>query len=167
MGSHKPYYQYRPNGENMAFYHNHVTLSGNLTRNPELRTAGNGQVAQFGLAVNRRYRIGDEWQEQVSFIDCETWNQAAEWMARSLQKGDPVFVEGRLQMDSWTNKEGRQQTRLKVVATGVRAYVHRSRSEGRPATAQSTNEPQPAYQHSDPQPAYPASNDGYEDEAPF
>ncbi|HMN95368.1 MAG TPA: single-stranded DNA-binding protein [Phycisphaerales bacterium] len=100
----------------MASY-NKVLLMGNLTRDIELRhTSSNQAVANFGLAVNRRYRTaGGEDREEVTFVDCEAWGNTAEIMAKYLAKGRPVFVEGRLKLDQWQDKEGNKQSKLRVV----------------------------------------------------
>lgn len=107
----------------MSLQHNHVTLMGNLTRDPEVRALSNGQqhVANFGLAVNRRWRdqAGEE-REEVLFIDCEVWGRTGENVGQYLSKGSPVFVEGRLKLDTWEDKNGGgQRSKIKVVAVNV------------------------------------------------
>ena len=86
---------------------NRVLLMGNLTRDIELKhIASNQAVAEIGLAVNRRYRTKEnEEREEVTFIDCEAWGRTAEVMKQYLSKGKPVFIEGRLKLDQWTDKE--------------------------------------------------------------
>lgn len=100
----------------MASY-NKVLLMGNLTRDIELRhTNSNLAVANMGLAVNRRYKTAQgEEREEVAFIDCEAWGNTAEIMAKYLVKGKPVFVEGRLKLDQWQDKDGNKQSKLRVV----------------------------------------------------
>jgi len=100
----------------MASY-NKVILMGNLTRDIELRyTANNQAVANIGLAVNRRYRTKDgEDREETTFVDCEAWGRTAEVMNQYLAKGRPVFVEGRLKLDQWQDKEGGNRSKLRVV----------------------------------------------------
>lgn len=102
----------------MAGNLNKVLLMGNLTRDVELRhTPSNMAVAKIGLAVNRRYRSGDgEMKEETTFIDCEAWGKTAETMSKYLQKGRPVFIEGRLKLDTWQDKnDGSNRSKLKVV----------------------------------------------------
>ncbi len=104
----------------MAGSFNKVMLMGNLTRDIELRhTPGNNPVANIGLAVNRKFRVGEgdnrEMREEVTFIDCEAWGRTAEVMSQYLQKGKPVFIEGRLKLDQWQDKDGNNRTKLKVV----------------------------------------------------
>lgn len=90
---------------------------GNLTRDPEMRyTPSNMAVANLGLAVNRRYKGNDgEQKEEVTFIDCEAWGKTAEVMNEHLSKGRPVFIEGRLKLDQWQDKDGGNRSKLKVV----------------------------------------------------
>ncbi len=95
---------------------------GNVTRDIELRATPKGtSVADIGLACNR-VRMGDDGQkiEEVTFVDVTLWGRQAEVAAQYLGKGKPVFIEGRLQMDTWTDKEtGKQRSRLKVVGEGM------------------------------------------------
>lgn len=99
---------------------NKVFLMGNLTRDVELKsTASNQSVAQIGLAVNRRWRTPEgEDREEVTFVDCEAWGRTAETLAKYLSKGRPVFIEGRLKLDQWEDKEGGKRSKLKIVVEG-------------------------------------------------
>ena len=105
-------------GVNMASY-NKVLLMGNLTRDIELRYLPNNNtaVATIGLAVNRRYRTGDgEMREETTFVDCDAFGRTAETMSQYLRKGRPVFIEGRLKLDQWQDREtGKNRSKLKVV----------------------------------------------------
>jgi len=96
---------------------NKVMLMGNLTRDPELRyTPSNTPVATIGIAVNRQWRNqSGETQEETTFVDCDAWGRTAEVMSQYLQKGRPVFIEGRLRLDQWQDREGNNRSRLKVV----------------------------------------------------
>ena len=100
----------------MASY-NKVLIMGNLTRDPELKQTPNNQsVAQIGIAMNRKFKDRDgNMREEVTFVDCEAWGRTAEVMAQYLSKGKPVFVEGRLKLDQWQDKEGNNRSKLKVV----------------------------------------------------
>lgn len=100
---------------------NRVFLMGNLTRDVELRSTPSGhQVARIGLAVNRRWRDQNgQDREETTFVDCEAWGKTAETMAKYLSKGRPVFIEGRLKLDQWTDKEsGQNRSKLGVVVEG-------------------------------------------------
>lgn len=100
----------------MASY-NKTLLMGNLTRDVELKQIGGGQsVANIGLAVNRKYRTqGGEDREETTFVDCEAWGKTAEVMAQYLSKGRPVFIEGRLKLETWQDKDGGNRSKIKVV----------------------------------------------------
>lgn len=101
----------------MANY-NKVLLMGNLTRDPELRYLQSGQaVVKIGLAVNRKYknRNTQEMVEETTFVDIEGWGPRAEAFSKYMTKGRPVFIEGRLRLDSWESKEGQKRTKLLVV----------------------------------------------------
>ena len=97
---------------------NKVMLIGNLTRDPMPRALASGtQLSEFGIACNRRYRSQQgEDREDTCFVDCEAWGNVADQANRTLTKGACVYVEGRLRMDSWQDKNtGQNRTRLKVV----------------------------------------------------
>ena len=101
----------------MASY-NKVLLMGNLTRDPEVRYTPKGTaIANIGLAVNRRWTTeSGEQKEEVTFIDIEVWGRQAETVGQYLSKGKPIFVEGRLKLDSWEDKEsGQKKSKMKVV----------------------------------------------------
>ncbi len=96
---------------------NKVLLMGNLTRDVELKhTPSNQPVASIGIAVNRRFRTRDgEDRDETVFVDCEAWGRTAEVMNQYLSKGRPVFIEGRLKLDQWQDKEGNNRSKLRVV----------------------------------------------------
>ncbi len=102
----------------MAGSVNKVFLMGNLTRDVELKhTPSDQSVATIGIAVNRRYRTRDgEDRDETTFVDCEAWGRTAEVMSQYLSKGRPVFIEGRLKLDQWEDREtGKNRSKLKVV----------------------------------------------------
>lgn len=112
---------------------NRVFLIGNLTRDPELRYIPSGTaVANFGLATNRVYTTQDgERKEEVCFVDIVAWSRTAEACANYLSKGSPVFIEGRLQYDSWETEDGQKRSRLRVIADRVQ-FLGGRREEGVP-----------------------------------
>ncbi len=118
----------------MAGSFNKVFLMGNLTRDIELRHfAGDQAVANIGLAVNRRFRTKDgENREETTFVDCEAWGRTAETMSKFLSKGRPVFVEGRLKLDQWQDKDGGNRSKLKVVVENFQFVDSPGESGGRP-----------------------------------
>jgi single-strand DNA-binding protein len=98
---------------------NKVMLLGNLTRDPEVRYTPKGTaVGDLGLAVNRRVADGNgNWTDEVTFVDVTVWGSNAENAQKFLTKGRGVFIEGRLQMDTWEDKQsGQKRSKLKVVA---------------------------------------------------
>ncbi len=107
---------------------NKVLLMGNLTRDPELRYTDSGAaVASFGLAVNRKYKAGDEWKDEVCYVDITVWAKQAENCAEYLHKGSPVFLEGRLNFQSWEDeKNGQKRNKLEVVANNIQFLSNRS-----------------------------------------
>lgn len=101
---------------------NNVTVIGNITRDPELRFTPTGQaVANFGLAVNRRWqnRQTNEWEETTSFFDVTCWAQLGENVSESLQKGARVIVSGRLDQRSWETQDGDKRSKVEIVADEV------------------------------------------------
>jgi single-strand DNA-binding protein len=106
---------------------NKVILMGNLTRDPEIRYAPNGTpVANFGLAVNRRYRQGEEMREDVCFVDIIIFGKQAETCGQYLSKGQGALIEGRLQMRKFETKDGQKVTKHEVVAENVRFLSKRT-----------------------------------------
>lgn len=99
---------------------NKVILIGNLTRSIELRYTPSGTpVGSFGLAMNRRFKQGDELKEEVLFIDVVTFGKHAENAAKYLSKGSKVNVEGRLQQRRWETETGDKRSKHEVVAENI------------------------------------------------
>src|SRR6188474_3444976 len=97
---------------------NKVILMGNVTRDPELRYTPKGMaIAKFGLAVNRVWRNeAGESKEEVTFVDIDAFGKQAETLGQYIKKGSPLFVEGRLKLDQWDDKQtGQKVTKLRVV----------------------------------------------------
>jgi single-strand DNA-binding protein len=97
---------------------NKVLLMGNLTRDPEVRYTPKGTaIANIGLAVNRVWSTeSGEKKEEVTFVDVEVWGRQAETIGQYMAKGRPIFIEGRLKLDSWDDKEtGQKRNKMKVV----------------------------------------------------
>jgi single-strand DNA-binding protein len=109
---------------------NKVMLMGNLTRDPELRFTANGSaVASFGLAVNRKFKQGDEWVDDVCFVDITVWGKQGENCAEYLSKGRPAFIEGYLKFSTWES-DGQKRNKLEVVASTVQFLGSRSDTSG-------------------------------------
>ena len=98
---------------------NHITIMGRLTRDPELRRTGNGvAVTSFTVAVDRDIKSSDG-ETDTDFIDCVAWRQTGEFVGKYFTKGRMAVVSGRLQMRSWTDKEGNKRRSAEVVADNV------------------------------------------------
>ena len=96
---------------------NHLTIMGRLTRDPELRRTGSGiAVASFTVAVDRDFGGRDGGEKETDFIDCVAWRQTGEFVSKYFTKGRMIVVSGRLQIRSWTDKEGNKRRTAEVVA---------------------------------------------------
>lgn len=97
---------------------NKVLLMGNLTRDPELRVTPKGTpICQFSLAINRQFKMeSGESREEVIYVDIEAWGKQGETIAKYCTKGRPLYVEGRLRLDQWEDKNTKEKrSRMKVV----------------------------------------------------
>jgi|ERR1700730_6052405 single-strand DNA-binding protein len=106
----------------MATDSNSITISGNITREPEMRYTPSGvSKVTFGVAVNRSWRNQQtqEWEEQTSFFNVVAWRQLAENVSASLTKGSRVVVSGRLEQRSWETESGEKRSIVEVVADDV------------------------------------------------
>ncbi len=107
-----------------------VTIVGNLTRDPELRfTAGGKGIANFGVAVNRRWQANGEWQEKVSFFNVTAWDTLGENCAASLTKGMRIIVTGRLEQREYETKEGEKRNVVEIVADEIGPSLRWARAE--------------------------------------
>lgn len=116
----------------MASY-NKVLLLGNLTRDPEVRYTPKGTaVTDLGIAVNRQYTLDTgEKREEVTFVDVTFWGRTAEVAAEYLRKGRSVFIEGRLQLDTWDDKQtGQKRSKLKVMGEAMQMLGSRPGGSG-------------------------------------
>ncbi len=105
---------------------NHVTITGNLTRDPQLRFTPSGQAnATFGVAVNRRWqnRQTSEWEEATSFFDIVAWGTLAENATQSLTKGTRVVIDGRLDQRSWETDQGDRRSKIEITAEEIAASL--------------------------------------------
>jgi single-strand DNA-binding protein len=113
---------------------NKVLLMGRLTRDPELRYTPQGvPVTDVGLAVNREFQGTDnERKKDTVFVDATIWRRRAEVVCQYLKKGDPIFLEGRLSMDTWETTDGQRRSKLKVVADNFQFVSGRGDRENVP-----------------------------------
>ena len=110
---------------------NRVNISGNLTRDPELRmTSGGTQVLSFGVAVNDRRRNPQtgEWEDYPNFVDCTMFGARAEAVSRYLSKGSKVAIEGKLRYSSW-ERDGQRRSKLEVIVDEIE-FMSRGSQQG-------------------------------------
>jgi single-strand DNA-binding protein len=146
---------------------NKVILLGNLTRDPEVRYTPKGSaVCDLGLAVNRQYTLDSgEKREEVTYVDIVLWSRLAEIAGEYLKKGRPVFIEGRLQMDTWDDKQtGQKRSKLRVI--GETMQLLGGRPPGAGATSEG-DEARPARAKTTPPPKAAESAEPDDDEIPF
>ena len=126
---------------------------GNLTRDPELRYTPGGQaVCDIGIAINRKYTANGQDKEEVCFVDIVVWAKQAESCSKYLRKGSSVLVEGRLQYDTWEDKDGKKRSRLRVTAERVQFLS--SKSDDSKQLTSSDDSHQNNYNNGQQQPAY-------------
>jgi single-strand DNA-binding protein len=144
---------------------NHVVLIGRLTRDAELKYTASGQaVCKFSIAVNRRKKSGDQWEDEASFFDIVLWGKQGEALNQYLVKGKMVAIDGELRQDRW-QQDGQNRSKVEVVANflqllgGGGSFQDRQnnpqgQSQGAPAPARSAQESSP-------------QDDGFADDIPF
>lgn len=110
---------------------NHITIMGRLTKDPELRRTGSGvAVASFTIAVDRDYNPKDGGEKEVDFIDCNAWRGTGEFVSKYFSKGSMAIVSGRLQIRTWTDKDGNKRRNAEVVADSVYFGDSKKSSDG-------------------------------------
>ncbi len=152
----------------MASY-NRVVLIGNVTRDIEIRYIPSGMaVTTLGLAVNdKRKNANGEWVEETTFVDVTLWGRTAEVAGEYLSKGSPVFIEGRLKLDSW-EQEGQKRSKLTVVGEKMQLIGSRGGGGGggggggRPAQQYNQQQQQPQQQYNQ----QPQQQQQYDQQAP-
>ena len=110
---------------------NHIDIMGRLTKDVELRRTGAGvAVASFSIACERDFK--NDGEREFDFIDCVAWRQLGEFVSRNFHKGSMIIVSGRLQIRSWTDKDGNKRRAAEVVADNV-YFGDSKRSDGNPS----------------------------------
>ena len=148
---------------------NKVMLIGNVTRDPEVKYTPKGSaVADLGLAINRNYtNQSGEKVEEVTYVDVELWGRLAEIAGEYAKKGRPIFIEGRLRIDSWEDKQsGQKRNRLKVVGEGLQLLGSRPGGQSGGAAGGPEGEA-PLARPSRPAPAKPSQPEPADDDIPF
>lgn len=143
--------------------YNRVTLAGNLTRDPELKYLPNGTaVCRIGLAINREWKDqSGEKKSEVVFVDVDFFGKTAENVSKYFKKGRPIFIEGRLKLDTWTDKQTNQpRSKLGVIAESFQFVDSKSSQASEPPASRPTQQALPAS-------APTAENKPEEDDVPF
>ncbi len=163
---------------------NKVILVGNLTRDPQVKyTTGGTAVTEIGLAVNRRWldKQSNQWKDETTFVDITLWGRTAEIAGEYLAKGRSVLIEGRLQLDTWDDREsGQKRSKLRVVGENMTMLGGKGDNPGgggAPGRPQSASSPrnapaEPDHDHGDSGGGYTPSFDDHSagaqgDEVPF
>ena len=145
---------------------NKVVITGNLTRDPELRETPSGfQVLSFGVAVNDRRRNPQtqQWEDYANFVDCTMFGNRAASVSRFLSKGSKVAIEGKLRWSQWQAQDGSKRSKLEVVVDELEFMTSRDGGQ------QQGNQYQQQYQQQQyqQQPQYQPQADVYDAEIPF
>lgn len=117
---------------------NRVIVSGNLTREPEVRTTASGNpVMGFGIAVNDRRKNSQtgEWEDYPNFIDCTMFGARAQSVSRFLSKGSKVAIEGKLRWSQWETNEGQKRSKIEIIVDEIEFMQSISNGVQVPATA--------------------------------
>lgn len=121
---------------------NQVFLIGNLGKDPELRYTQNGQaVCNFSIAVNERYKAGEDWKTKTEWVNIVVWGKTAEYCGENLLKGHKVFIQGKIQTRSYDDKNGQKRYITEIVAAkvehfqGVPTTNGQEESRGAPSSA--------------------------------
>ncbi|MEO1857727.1 MAG: single-stranded DNA-binding protein [Rubritalea sp.] len=161
---------------------NKVMIMGNITRDIELRYTPKGTaVTDLGVACNRRIKQAEEWVDETTFVDVTVWGSSAEFVSKYFSKGKSIFIEGRLQMDTWTDQQsGKQRYKLKVIGENVQfagsnnGGAGQQQQQARPqqSTPQPPQQRPPQQQYQAPQqqgasPAAPGADFDDDDDIPF
>lgn len=127
---------------------NRVNITGNLTRDPELRaTAGGTQILSFGVAVNDRRKNPQTgaWEDVPNFVDCIVFGQRAEAVSHFISKGSKVAIEGKLRYSAWETKEGQRRSKLEVIVDEIDFLSRQGQQVTSPAAEAAKVADTPAY----------------------
>ena len=147
---------------------NYVVLVGRLTRDSELKYTASGQaICKFSIAVNRRRKNGEQWEDEVNYFDIVVWGRQGEALNKYLIKGKQVGIEGELKQDRW-QQDGQNRSKIEIVASNIQLFG------GNPALSSSSNGASQGSggvsggrsEKSD-NAAMPAEDNGFADDIPF
>ena len=143
---------------------NHVVLVGRLTRDAELKYTSNGQaVCKFSIAINRRRKNGDQWEDEPNYFDIVLWGRQGEALNQYLTKGKTVGVDGELRQDRW-QQDGQNRSKVEIVAS----YIQLLGGSGGGSSGQSGDRQNQQNNHSQQDSSsYQSKDDGFTDDIPF
>jgi len=109
---------------------NSITISGRLTADPVFRTTQTGLgVVSFSVANNQSKKVGENWEQEAHFFECGMVGKRSEWLSQNLKKGELVMVEGRIKQNKWTDKDGKNQSKVVISANNVLKTVKTDKAE--------------------------------------
>jgi single-strand DNA-binding protein len=156
---------------------NKVIIMGHLTRDPELRVTPKGTpVASFCVAINRSIKLeSGEQRDEVTYVDVDAWGKQGETIAKFFSKGKPIYVEGRLRLEQWEDKNTKEKrSRMKVVLEQFQFLDGKaqdsaggSQAQHEPAPAANQRQPAPAPQRNAAPAPRPAPADSFDEDVPF
>jgi single-strand DNA-binding protein len=143
---------------------NHVVLIGRLTRDAELKyTAGGQAVCKFSIAVNRRKKNGDQWEDEANFFDIVLWGKQGESLQSYLVKGKMVGVDGELRQDRW-QQDGQNRSKVEIIANYIQLLGGGGSSSG---DRQNNHNNSSNHNSSESQSYSSPKDDGFTDDIPF
>jgi single-strand DNA-binding protein len=143
---------------------NHVVLIGRLTRDAELKyTAGGQAVCKFSIAVNRRKKNGDQWEDEANFFDIVLWGKQGESLQSYLVKGKMVGVDGELRQDRW-QQDGQNRSKVEIIANYIQLLGGGGSSSG---DRQNNHNNSQDRNSSESQSYSSPKDDGFTDDIPF
>jgi single-strand DNA-binding protein len=147
---------------------NHVVLIGRLVKDAELKQTANGQaVCKFSIAVNRRRKNGDQWEDEANFFDVVVWGRQGESLYQYLLKGKMVGVDGELRQDRWQQQDGQNRSKVEIIANNLQLLGGGPGSGNGSGSASGNSSGMPERQNWKGQSAPPVPEDNFTDDIPF
>jgi len=146
---------------------NHVVLIGRLTRDAELKyTAGGQAVCKFSIAVNRRKKNGDQWEDEANFFDIVLWGKQGESLQSYLLKGKMIGVDGELRQDRW-QQDGQNRSKVEIIASYIQLLGGGGGSSSGQGERQNSQNNSQSNQNQQDTSSYQSRDEGFADDIPF
>ena len=148
---------------------NKIMMIGNLTRDPQLSyLPSQTPVVEFGLATNRKWtdKATGEQREETCFVDCRCYGRSAETLNKYMRKGNQIFIEGRLQFDTWTSQDGQRRSKHRIFVQSFQFLGSPDRSARGPADREAAA-PDESSASEQFEPQQPSAAGPKEDDIPF